>query len=484
VGEGWTGALGTGRIDEVVGGHLDDEEPDVPVKMYGGGSNNSTVVSSAVGWGHTALIAAADDDESGNRLGDRQLLVTGRPHDFSALLRLQRLPTFLRDYSVRQTLQTTYDPAVIAGGAHDPVALHPVSLVGRAVTYLSQVFQKPGVTPEDWEEARRQSFLPSLAPVRLPRGEVPAQVACSAGLTAVACRSGGLYAFGLNGIGQCGVGYGSNNVWGPERVTGLSSEFAEGPRAELGQSHPIRRVALGLQHGLCLNSEGELFAWGKGERGQLGQETMLQESHVALPIKKALELTGDFGESAKPLFHALGKISQISCGMIHSAALDAENNAAYVWGKNVLPRLPGGDPGRPASDARLPVKIRGLPDHLRIEQISCGSHHTAVLLEDGSVWAAGVSSDTKEPLHMPVEIIPAGVVDSPVRQFAAHMDRTTVVGADGEQVFQVRLWKDPERRDYAVFTPAWVDLLLDALPANERIREVHRSWIHTIVVTD
>ena len=37
------------------------------------------------------------------------------------------------------------------------------------------------------------------------------------------------------------------------------------------QENPIVSVALGLQHGVALDSEGQVFCWGKGERGQLGQ---------------------------------------------------------------------------------------------------------------------------------------------------------------------------------------------------------------------
>jgi hypothetical protein len=69
------------------------------------------------------------------------------------------------------------------------------------------------------------------------------------------------------------------------------------------------------------------------------------------------------------------------------------------------------------------------------------------------MWAVGVSSDTKEPMHTAVCKIPAGVIDMPVHQFVAHMDRTTIIGADGRQVFQVHLWKETEIREFALFTP-------------------------------
>ena len=486
IGEGWTGAMGTGKLDEpIVTGHFDEEhELDAPavMKLPTGSDKSLDVQSIAVGWGHTAIVA------------NQKLYVTGRPHDFSSLLRLRRLPVWLRNYSVRQTLKSTM------GGkdqqdAFSDAGVDPTSLVGRLVSWLSETFQLDEV--EDWEVARQQSLMPQLTRVELPSvdGEplIPASVTGSAGFTAVLTTDGRLYTFGLNGYGQCGIGKTSNNVWQPQPVMGLSFDFAfGGPRSEMEASYPIKSVALGLQHVVCVNTKGEMFAFGKGDRGQLGQEIVMSESHSALPIRKVLRL-GDLraaedGSSlnVKPTYEAIGRIEQVAAGMIHSAALD-EHNQVLLWGKNILPKsfVEEDDPKSLAADARLPVIVEGLPKDLRVEQIACGTHHTAILLEDGSVWAMGISSDTKVPIHSPVMLIPPGVVERPIRQFAAHMDRTTIVaGSDKEpQVLQVHLWEDPELQEYALFTPAWVDRLLEEEP-NLRIREVHRGWIHTVVVTD
>jgi alpha-tubulin suppressor-like RCC1 family protein len=235
--------------------------------------------------------------------------------------------------------------------------------------------------------------------------------------------------------------------------------------------------------GICLNSQGEMFSWGKGLRGQLGHDgTESEEVHTGLPITKALVLKPT-SPRAKPEYAALGPISQISAGMIHSAALDSASNRVYVWGKNTIPAMAGNAQGKVSMDAKLPVQVDGLPENLQVLQIACGSHHTAMLLDDGSVWAVGLTTDTKRPVHKPVCLIEAGVVELPVVQFAAHMDRTTVIGASGHQVLQVHLWEHEENRQQAVFTPEWVDHLLDDDP-NARIREVHRGWLHTVIVTD
>ncbi len=473
VGEGWTGALGIGNFQEDVPGHYDDEEDFTTLKpMYTG-----PVHSVATGWGHTAVLTQ-----------DRELLLTGRPHDFSALLRLKRLPKMIRDYSVRQTVESTVlDSPKMKTESRGIDLFNPTELVGSLVSWLSD-----SLSPDTkaWEAARSQSILSTLTAMEAAEGNVhqPVAVACSAGFSAFITKEGHLYAFGLNSYGQCGSGYTVNNLWHPTRVTGLSSDFAEGPRAQMDQSFPIMQVELGLQHAICLNSEGEVFCWGKGERGQLGQEVIMGESHTALPVKKAFSFAGQqdvvaaFVGNSKPVYERIGKVRQVAAGMIHSAAL-TDDNRVLIWGKHVLPAF-GDDVGKKiASDATLPYILHGLPSSLRVEKIACGSHHTAMLLEDGSVWAVGVASDDKVPIHIPVQLVPAGVIEIPVRQFAAHMDRTTIVGNSGRAVHQVHLWKDPEIQEYAMFTPPWLDQLL-LQDGDMAIREVHRSWVHSVVVTD
>ncbi|GKY93733.1 hypothetical protein MPSEU_000340400 [Mayamaea pseudoterrestris] len=488
VGEGWTGALGTGRFDQIIVGHEDNDDDEfesngsdqnMPVKLLlteSTGAENPNFTSVAVGWGHTAFIS------------NDKLYVTGRPHDFSNLLRLRRLPRFLRDYSVRRSAQTA------GSRQHEDDQngnIDPTSLVGRFVNYMSDNFLN-----NDWDAAREQSILAVPTLVNLPDNEVPVSVECSAGVTAVLTKSGAVYTFGLNSYGQCGIGIGSNNVWQPTRVVGLSADYSSGPRNEMPQSFPIKSVKLGLQHALCLNSEGELFAFGKGDRGQLGREPVVSEQLWAAPVTKSMGLpegedidississASDTPAIMKPIFQKLKPIQQIGAGLLHSAALDI-NNDVFIWGKNILPKQYAFDkPGALAADARLPYRLSGLPAHLQVLALSCGSHHTAVLVEDGSVWAVGVSSDTREPMHEPVMMVPPGLVEMPVQQFECHMDRTTIVGADGQQVLQVHLWKDPELQEYAIFTPTWVDRLLES-NATTKIRSVHRSWIHTVIATD
>mmetsp|Transcript_4262 Transcript_4262/g.6099 ORF Transcript_4262/g.6099 Transcript_4262/m.6099 type:complete len:103 (+) Transcript_4262:3-311(+) len=102
-------------------------------------------------------------------------------------------------------------------------------------------------------------------------------------------------------------------------------------------------------------------------------------------------------------------------------------------------------------------------------------------MDDGSVFAVGVTTDTKVPIFEPIELIPPGVIDMPCRQFAAHFDRTIIVGRDGKQVFMIHLWEDVEFQENALFTPPWLEHLIKD---NQTVRSVHRGWLHTAISTD
>lgn len=310
LGEGWTGALGTGRLDQNIVGHFDAEDlhdsPDdsnpnepttrrqrddanaSPVCMYEG---SGAVLSCSVGWAHSALVVAPEVvpevEELRNGSSSRselmmpeeqqhnfnKLLVTGRPHEFMSVLRLRRQPSWLRQYASDLLYRTTH-------GA-DPTSNHPIDLIGRTLQFMSEVFLKDKNL--DWEKMRRHSFLTSPTEIAIPakiyrrnqqllqqrqlhpsynhqhalmnpddnpveiRLAQPLSVACGAGLTAVTCADGRVYTFGLNGMGQCGIGRDSNNVWTPTAVTGLSSQVTGEDRTTLRQSHPIQTTALGLQ---------------------------------------------------------------------------------------------------------------------------------------------------------------------------------------------------------------------------------------------
>ena len=113
-----------------------------------------------------------------------------------------------------------------------------------------------------------------------------------------------------------------------------------------------------------------------------------------------------------------------------------------------------------------------------------------MLLEDGSIWAVGVATDNLLPMwNEAVEILAAGVVNvNELISFTSGFDRTVAVsGGEGRdsrrQVVEVQLWSNEELRENSAVRPSWVDWLENE-NGNERVRSVHRGWLHSIVVTE
>jgi alpha-tubulin suppressor-like RCC1 family protein len=429
VGDGWTGALGQKYAHSAIAGHNDEEDADTPVLIY-----PHKVDQAAIGWGSTAILK------------DGKLYMVGRPHDLVNLLRLYRLPKFIRQWSAAtiDSSDTTY--------------------VGKMIS--NAIGWATGMTEQEWTGAQEQSRLQDWTLVEVPSTESSlTHVQVSAGFTAVLGASGTLYTFGINSRAQCGIGKVSNNVWTPEPVLGLTTQKQKEQDSQsslVEQEEPIIQVALGLQHAYALSSKsGHLYSWGKAGRGQLGRE-----------------IGSDQASTAKPL---MSGVVLVSSGMHHGACL-THDNQVYMWGRNMAVSDDDDDNNNngKAQDVRLPVKVEGFPTGKQVVQLSCGSHHTSVLLEDGSVYAFGIAADINVPIMEPVQLVPPGVLEMPLRQFESHHDRTTVIDKGGH-VYQVHLWKDEGLQEFSMFTPAWVDTLLDK---QQSIISVHRGWLHTIIVTE
>jgi len=99
-----------------------------------------------------------------------------------------------------------------------------------------------------------------------------------------------VFSFGLNKYGQLGLGKTLAAATMPTEVSGLSD---------------VCKVCCGRYHSAALVSDGKLFMWGWGERGQLGQED--QNNRHTPSIVKPLEND-----------HI---ISDVSCGDGHTVTL-------------------------------------------------------------------------------------------------------------------------------------------------------------------
>jgi len=176
---------------------------------------------------------------------------------------------------------------------------------------------------------------------------------------------GNIFAWGANGRGQLGSGTlgGGSNVPVAVDMTGMLAD------------RNIIQVAAGNNHSLALDSEGNIFAWGIGINGQLG-DGAATDSGVPVVVDTSGVLAGR-------------KIIQISAGGSHSLALDSEGSI-FAWGGNWDGQLGNGT--NTTSNVPVIVDTSGVLAGRNIVQVvaaTSGGNHSLALDDKGNIFAWG-----------------------------------------------------------------------------------------------
>jgi len=467
MGSGWTGALGTGTLKTHQDGiYIDvssEEEAELNYhdeEFYGDDLHleqsgllpiipNFNVHHVSCGWGHSAIIATPNDDppkDTTNNPSSPQLYLSGRPQEFQTLLRLQRLPTFLTDMIV-------------------PIS-HSLDQIGSDMIPFG-MFSKFTHCP-------------------LPEQDIPIHVESSAGLTLILGSSQTLYSLGLNHHGQAGIGKTSNNVWTPTPVQMISTtgnattSTTKNDPSDASTEDPIQNdkfqaMACGLQHALAIDIHGKVYSWGKNNRGQLGHGDTIQMCEFAKPIRYFQQSPTEYT-----------KMKLVAAGLNHSVCV-TDDNQAYIWGKNTVTVSSENNDTKQLQDSYLPTPINGLPPNQPIVDISCGSHHTSILFQDGSIYSVGIATDNHEPIFSEAVCTfqPNSIYENGnIRQFTSGYDRTTIISKDGCHIQEFQLWSQEEWRRNAPHVPSAVQMLQSMEKEDVRVKCLSRGWLHSVLITD
>ena len=168
-----------------------------------------------------------------------------------------------------------------------------------------------------------------LTPVRisLPGSQTGSdnwtEVAAGDSYSLAITTAGELYAWGRNDFGQVGDGTNTDRL-APVRI-GL-------PGSQTGSASNWARVAAD-DHSLAINDRGELYAWGKNDFGQVGDETT---THRSTPVR--IGSASDWAE--------------VAARETHSLALTTAGEL-YAWGSNGNGQLGDGT----TADRTGPIKI-------------------------------------------------------------------------------------------------------------------------------
>lgn len=182
------------------------------------------------------------------------------------------------------------------------------------------------------------------------------EVAVGDNFMIVLSREGEVFSFGSNSAGQLGLGH-LRNVDTAKRVPVTASKDAASNTTASKDTvsklnAPIKGIAVGATHVLALCRDGDVYAWGSNQYGQLGHQ---RNRYASQPT----------------LIEMPEKITALAAGTHFSMALTVSGNV-YAWGWNGFGQLATNDT-RPRS---TPTKVLGLG---QVQAIAGGEMHALAL---------------------------------------------------------------------------------------------------------
>ena len=228
-------------------------------------------------------------------------------------------------------------------------------------------------------------------------------------------ESGRVWTWGSNDHGQLGHSGGSLTNNEPTPVTGFSADivaiaagdyhtlavdangqvwawgrdnFGQISNTRISSSVPVMvsgatdivAVAAGANHSVALKNDGTVWAWGRNTVGQLGNGETANVNTTPRVVA------------------GLSNIVKIAAGENHTLALKQDSTSVYAWGANDYGQL--GDGGR---EAKLrPIQVEGMT---KVKLIASGDNHTIAVKEDGTVWTWGKNtSGTASSRTTPIQV--------------------------------------------------------------------------------
>jgi hypothetical protein len=221
-----------------------------------------------------------------------------------------------------------------------------------------------------------------LLPVA-PAGECVIQVSCGDRHTVCLTRDGTVYTFGFGSHGQLGS------------LPATNALTARPVDALARRGVCITRVAVGSNHCLALSADKEVFAWGQGDRGQLGTGAL---DHSPLPVLLEDLLGEDICEIAAGGAHSLAytRHFQRTDAMRAEHARAAARAEARRVGLALEEAVMAAEAWAPAAEeGGAPLSAAALLERARARAAELRDAHAAVL-------SAGLSMRVSDSPHVNV----------------------------------------------------------------------------------
>jgi alpha-tubulin suppressor-like RCC1 family protein len=286
------------------------------------------------------------------------------------------------------TLASGVTATAISAGTYDSLA------IGSDGNLYAWGYNNAGQLGDGTTTDRNSPELITLAP-----GVTPTAIAAGAFHSLAIGSDGRLYAWGSNDQGELGDGTTTEHD-SPEVIT-LASGVT--PTA----------IAAGYYHSLVIGSDGNLYAWGYNEIGQLGDGTTTEhDSPEVITLASGVTPTA------------------ISAVYYHSMAIGSDGNL-YAWGDNIYAQLGDG-----TTTNRLSPEVITLALGVTPTTISAGGLSSLAIGSDGNLYAWGENGNgqlgdgTTTSRGSPERITLASGV-TPTAEISAGYDHSLDVGSDG-----------------------------------------------------
>lgn len=206
------------------------------------------------------------------------------------------------------------------------------------------------------------------------RSTAVAQVCCGWQFTAVLTAAGAVYAFGSNSHGQLGDAIERNVL---KRCTPLLLNMAadDSSRAKEGEykrednqrgGYVFQTIACGNSHVLALSSNRELYSWGRGDYGQIGNGSKVKVNSTP----KQIHIRDFAGGEKERKVGNRHDVEQIACGAEHSMAL-CQDGSLYGWGWNEHGNVGNGEKENILFPTKVTWKGEMVPQR-KIKRLFCG----------------------------------------------------------------------------------------------------------------
>lgn len=280
----------------------------------------------------------------------------------------------------------------------------------------------------------------------------------------VLSSTGKVFTFGRNNKGELGQGTKEDS-----NVPGMIYIYAQ----LVGLN--FTAIACGSDHSLILSSDGQVFAFGDNNNGQLGDGNPGTESNVPVAITSNSVLSGH-------------NITGIAAGSSFSL-LKSEDGKVFSFGENNQGQL--GDGTNKQRDTAVAVLTSGVLNGTNITFISAGDQHSLVISGDGAVFSFGrnhygqLGDGTVSPRYSPVAVNTSGLLNG-VKVVAADAGNThSVLLSDTGVMFAFGFYSWGQLGDGAnTFRTVPTAVSTDDVLSDVEVVAIAAGESHSIALTD